>query len=196
MVSQLLKANAGSSGKIAPQQRAPLLHVSSLDDLGWSSASALMLEKKQTDWLLDPGSLTARLQQHTNTLSLQLLTAGWQPKDRDASRLVRQVLLSDGERPWIWGLTQVDACQLQKEPELLNWSTQPLGQLLFAEEQSNVRCFDIADFATSAEFCQMLPRWGCIQTRPLWGRRCELQFRSCRLLLTEVFLPEHPMYGV
>lgn len=189
------KVNHGSLSTLTPQGR-PLPYTGHLDALCWSSAAALPLKKAQTDWLLFSGSLTARLQQHTDALSLQLLTSGWQPDEQIPGRLVRQVLLSDGQHPWIWGLTQVDASQLQQEADLLHWSAQPLGVLLFAEEQASVRQFEIADFAASAEFCSMLPQWGCSVRRPLWGRRSVLQFRSCRLLLTEVFLPEHPMYGV
>ena len=180
---------------MTPQSRA-FLYAGHLDALCWSSAASLSLEKVQRDWLLFSGSLTAKLQQHTDSLSLQLLTSGWQQDEQLPGQMVRQVLLSDGQHPWVWGLTRVEASQLQQEADLQHWSEQPLGFLLFAEEQNMARRFEIADFAASAEFCSMLPQWGCTVRRPLWGRRSELQFRSCRLLLTEVFLPEHPMYGV
>lgn len=195
-MSKLFKANPYSSSKIH-RQCDPLSDVSMLSDLVWSEAASVLLSEKYRVWLQDSGSLTARLQQYTASLSLQLLTSGWQTiSNVNTSQLMRQVLLSDGQQPWIWGLTVVDALQLANEPMLSNWSTEPLGLLLFADNAIGSRHFEVTDFTQSQEFLSMLPDWGCSAAQPLWGRRSRLQFRSCPLTLTEVFLPEHPMYGV
>lgn len=196
MVSKLFKANGYSSSQNR-RQSALLFDVSALTDLVWLDAADVLLSEQHQSWLRYSGSLTARLQQYTASLSLQLLTSGWQSiSNSNTSQLMRQVLLSDGQQPWIWGLTEVDILQLQNEPMLSNWSTEPLGALLFAEDTVGERQFEVADFTRSPQFMQMLPNWGCGVTQPLWGRRSQLQFRSCPLTLTEVFLPQHPMYGV
>ncbi len=195
-MSKLFKANPYSSSGIH-RQCDPLPDVSILSDLVWSDAASVMLPEKYRSWLQDSGSLTARLQQYTASLSLQLLTSGWQTiSNTNTSQLMRQVLLSDGQQPWIWGLTVVDALQLANEPALSNWSTEPLGVLLFADDDIGLRHFEVADFSQSDVFSAILPAWGCSAKQPLWGRRSRLQFRSCQISLTEVFLPEHPMYGV
>ncbi|WP_081741449.1 chorismate--pyruvate lyase family protein [Tolumonas lignilytica] len=176
-----------------------LTDVEDLDQLVWLSATSMTWPERYADWLFDPTSLTAKLCQHTSQLRVHLLTSGWIPsKATSSTQLMRQVLLSDDERPWIWGLTQVTTSQLQNEPDLLNWKAQPLGTLLFAaaEEQNSCREFEVADFSTQASFAKLLPQWGCTETHPLWGRRSTVCFRSCQLSLTEVFLPQHPMYGV
>ena len=195
-MSKLFKANPYSSSGIH-RQCDPLPDVSILSDLIWSDAASVMLPEKYRGWLQDSGSLTARLRQYTASLSLQLLTSGWQTiSNTNTSQLMRQVLLSDGQLPWIWGLTEVNALQLADEPALSNWSTEPLGLLLFADDAIGARHFEVTDFTQSDAFLRMLPDWGCSVAQPLWGRRSVLQFRSCPLTLTEVFLPEHPMYGV
>ena len=195
-MSKLFKANPYSSSGIH-RQCDPLPDVSILSDLVWSDAASVMLPEKYRGWLQYSASLTARLQQYTASLSLQLLTSGWQTTSYvDSSQLMRQVLLSDGQQPWIWGLTVVNALQLADEPALSNWSTEPLGLLLFADDAIGARHFEVTDFTQSDAFLRMLPDWGCSVAQPLWGRRSVLPFRSCPLKLTEVFLPEHPMYGV
>ena len=196
MISKLFKANATSSSAIH-RQCDPLPDVRNIETLAWSDAALVMLPEKYRLWLQDSGSLTAKLQQYTASLSLQLLTSGWQTTSYvDSSQLMRQVLLSDGQQPWIWGLTVVNALQLANEPALSNWSTEPLGVLLFANDDIGLRHFEVADFSQNQAFLEILPAWGCSAIQPLWGRRSRLQFRSCQISLTEVFLPEHPMYGV
>jgi chorismate--pyruvate lyase len=195
-MSKLFKANPDSSSAIH-RQCDPLLDVSQLDDLVWSDASSFSLPASYAFWLQDPDSLTAKLQQYTASLTLQLLTSGWQPADsQHANVLMRQVLLSDGSHPWVWGLSVVTAAALADEPELLNWSTQPLGTLLFAGNNEITRYFDVADFSQHQPFQSMLCKWGCSTRVPLYGRRTAMQYRSCQFSLIEVFLPEHPMYGV
>lgn len=195
-MSKLFKANPYSSSGIH-RQCDPLPDVGILSDLVWSDAASVVLPEKYRSWLQYSASLTARLQQYTASLSLQLLTSGWQTiSNTNTSQLMRQVLLSDGQQPWIWGLTEVNALQLADEPTLSNWSTEPLGLLLFADDAIGARHFEVTDFTQSREFLRMLPDWGCPVAQPLWGRRSRLQFRSCPLMLTEVFLPKHPMYGV
>jgi chorismate--pyruvate lyase len=195
-MSKLFKANPSSSSAIN-RQCDPLPDVSALTNLVWTAATSTDLPERCRHWLQHAGSLTARLQEYTASLSLQLLTAGWQPvSNTHTSQLMRQVLLSDGQQPWVWGLTEVDVLQLHNEPLLSNWSTEPLGALLFADDAVGERRFEVADFSSNHAFMRMLPQWGCGVTQPLWGRRSHLHFRSCPLTLTEVFLPEHPMYGV
>jgi chorismate lyase len=196
VMRKLFKANRYSSSEIH-RQCDPLPDVSQLGDLVWSDASSFMLPDPYAFWLQDSGSLTAKLQQYTASLSLQLLTSGWQLADSQNARLLmRQVLLSDGMHPWVWGLTVVDTEFLAAEPELLNWSTQPLGALLFADNNEVTRNFDVADFSQSCSFQKILSVWGCQPQEPLYGRRSMMQYGSCPFSLMEVFLPDHPMYGV
>ena len=196
MISKLFKANAAPSSKIT-RQRDLFYAVSALNHLRWQLATETMLPESYLHWLQHTGSLTAWLEQSAQQLSLELLTEGWQSAADNVSDVrIRQVLLCDGLRPWIWGLTEVTDEQLQQESELLNWLDKPLGHLLFAEAPRIARSFELADFSENTEFCQILSKWGCPARKPLWGRRCALQYRSCQLRLTEVFLPDHPMYGV
>lgn len=196
VVSKLFKANLYSSSEIR-RQCDPLSDVSLLNDLMWSDAELITLPESYRHWLQHSGSLTAKLQQATHELSLQLLTAGWVSVGH-STQMMRQVLLSSGSSPWVWGLTLADSKSLLGEPTLSNWATQPLGQLLFADNTIEARHFDVTEFSQHALFSSMLLNWGCPQTttQALWGRRSQVAFRSCALTLVEFFLPEHPMYGV
>lgn len=152
---------------------------------------------EQALWLQDPASMTAKLERLTEKLHVRQLTSGWCSwRDGLDDWAVRQILLLDQGKPWLWGLTCVPIASLIRHQLLLDLGNTPLGHVIFAEKSAEYRKFVYADFAASRSFCSMLPAWGCHEQIPLWGRKSHLNYQGSQLVLTEVFLPEHPMYGV
>lgn len=164
---------------------------------GWGSDLPDNCLPEQARWLKDPASMTAKLERLAVNLQVCQLTSGWSSWcDEQDEWAVRQILLLDEGKPWLWGLTCMPIASLKQHQLLLNLGNTPLGHVIFSEKSAEYRNFVYADFAASRSFCSMLPAWGCHEQAPLWGRKSHLNYQGSQLVLTEVFLPEHPMYGV
>lgn len=90
---------------------------------------------------------------------------------------LREVVLYGDERPWLFGRTIVPQQTIESSgAALMKIGNQPLGRYLF-EQKSLTR-----DYIHT----------GCCEG--LWARRSRLCLSGHPLLLTELFLPESPVY--
>ncbi len=198
-MNQLFKSNSGLSS-IHIRNTDLSLDLARLSDFIWQPINAFTLNQIEFDWLTDSDSLTRKLQKIAPGFHVCLLTDGWKfstTVTNTEPSANRQVLLCDDDKPLVLGLTEVSQDALMQEKSLLDWSEKPLGELLFSDNSAPYRVFEIADFTQSSYLMDWLAKW-CADTIPphLWGRRCEIQYHSAVLKLTEIFLPKHPLYGV
>ncbi len=149
-----------------------------------------------SDWLLNTGSLTERLQALTSIFEVEVIGQATMHGDK-SERLalpqydeqawqVREVILHGEGKPWVFARSVL--------PEHLcktTWATlgnQPLGQRIFNDDQFVRSEFSIAKLTTNpidphAEL-----------KHPLWGRRSKFKVHDWHLLVAEVFLPDCPCY--
>jgi chorismate--pyruvate lyase len=96
-------------------------------------------------WLLDPASLTLRLQQLCGAgFHVRVISQGWGRPRLDESQalgmagreraIIRQVRLMCADQPWIYARTVLPATSLRgKLQRLAHLGTRPLGAMLFAD---------------------------------------------------------------
>lgn len=91
---------------------------------------------------------------------------------------VREVILYGDGVPWLFGRTVIPESSLcGEEKALLTLGSTPLGRYLFRATQLQRDGIQIG------------------QQGDLWARRCRLWLSGKPLLLSELFLPDSPMYG-
>ncbi|WP_341502706.1 chorismate lyase [Gallaecimonas sp. GXIMD4217] len=161
------------------------------------SATALAPEqvpKAAGNWLLDRGSLTARIKASCDQFELTLLEQG-RGELAPAVRLClglpqqfyqRQVCLKADGRPWVYGLSFWSG----EDPRLAGLGDNALGELLFSEPH-----WQRGDIVPLQLDASALPAaLGCRACGPLWGRASRFSQGRRQLWVLEVFLPQSPVY--
>ncbi|NHO68201.1 chorismate lyase [Aestuariicella hydrocarbonica] len=148
-------------------------------------------------WLQDPGSLTTRLQRHSQgTFSVQVLTQHWgraEPSEAAALGihprarvLIREVILQGHGQPWVWARSILPQASLTGSLRCLRkLDNRPLGGWLFKQpglqrDPLEVTCYAVADDRLPAAL---------VNDQALWGRRSVFYVHGKPLLVGEVFLP-------
>lgn len=142
------------------------------------------------DWLLEAGSLTARLQQTGHVFSLNLLRQQnielpvfLQQRWHTRSGLVREVVLLLDQQPCIYAQSFLpDHTVLALQP-LATLGAVPLGHYIFTQPELSRSAIEIADFAAGLS----LPGLGVLPQ--LWGRRSFFTLSQHELLVQELYLP-------
>jgi len=155
-------------------------------------------------WLLDPESLTLRLQQLcpgrfevrvvSQLRGRPALNEAQVLGMRNGSHaLIRQVLLLCGGQPWIFARTVIPLRSLRgRLKRLAHLGTRPLGGVLFADpgmrrgvvEMACIRPGQALYTAATAHLHEPPPA--------IWGRRSVFTITRKPLLVSEVFLPDFP----
>jgi len=151
----------------------------------------------QRDWLLDEGSLTARLKQLSQgEFRVQVLAQRWQRARRSEAQilgiaprsacLIREVILSGKNQPWIYARSVMPATSLTGHLyRLRRLKNSSLGELLFRDHSLSRSRFELSRFATQhAHIPAQLE-----DNTPLIGRRCRFELSGKSLLVSEIFLP-------
>jgi chorismate--pyruvate lyase len=148
-------------------------------------------------WLLDDGSLTAKLRRRSSgQLRVQVLRQHWgQPtlSERRALKLgrgqalIREVLLlGPGDTPWVYARSVFPAASLTgRLRHLRQLASRPLGGFLFSHRQLQRSPMQIALLPPRE---RLLPAW-VQRDAMLWGRRSVFYLFGKSLLVSEVFLP-------
>ncbi|MFL0797845.1 MAG: chorismate lyase [Cellvibrionaceae bacterium] len=170
----------------------------------WSNAK-LQVPRRWKTWLLDQGSLTARLQQLSGgQFSVHRLSQAWgRPTlserralglDHHQLALVREVLLYGGDQPWVYARSILPAATLTGPlRSLRQLDEKPLGALLFSNPTMCRGDIEVAKVPVA-----YLPpsAHGVVEslqeTDALWGRRSVFFLYDKPLLVSETFLPEFP----
>lgn len=154
-----------------------------------------------TDWLLDPGSLTAKLKRHSPNFAVQLLgqyEAGlladeqiWLGQPQPC--VIREVILWCDDAPWVFARSVFPLQALaQQQLQLEQLGDRPLGEHLFKQAdlvRSNV---EISSFAPTSKVGRLHQQLGYPATQ-LWGRRSRFTAAQQHILVAEVFIGASPL---
>jgi chorismate--pyruvate lyase len=164
------------------------------------------------DWLLDEGSLTARLKSHSEHFMVKVI--GEQQQLCSAAEacdlikvgepvLVREVILYCDNVPQVFARSLLPLSSLTGEEQVLaNLGEQPLGQVLFNNPSLQRLRLELSSFASNSSVVNLATQLAAkhddsetvntskIPTQTLWGRRSIFMLENKPLMVAEVFLPD------
>ncbi|MDO9372682.1 MAG: chorismate lyase [Gammaproteobacteria bacterium] len=150
-------------------------------------------------WLLDPASLTRRLQAVCGEFRVEVLQSAWlRPAHdercalglrADQRALVREVyLLCDG-KPWVFARTVIPRETLSgKYRRLTHLGSRSLGAVLFSDQTMRRGEVHVAHLAPAHTLYTRAAQRLARKPPGLWGRRSLFYLRGRPLLLSEIFL--------
>ncbi|MEY8251958.1 MAG: chorismate lyase [Colwellia sp.] len=165
------------------------------------------------DWLLDEGSLTARLKSHSDNFQVKVI--GEQQQLCSAAEacdlinvgepvLVREVILYCDNVPQVFARSLLPLASLMGEEQVLaNLGEQPLGQVLFNNPSLQRLRLELSSFANDSSVVELATKLATkhasnsspvktsiIPKQALWGRRSIFILENKPLMVAEVFLPD------
>ncbi|GHD34976.1 chorismate--pyruvate lyase family protein [Halioglobus pacificus] len=155
-----------------------------------------ILPPRQRRWLLDDGSLTARLiSTGAGIFTVTRLFQGWRPpmpseqrRLRLASRqlaLVREVVLSLDSNPVVFARSVFPVASLEGElRHLRKLQNRSLGAILFSHPAMHRTPFELARLPGDSRYIPSALH----QSEPAWGRRSCFELGGKSLMVSEVFL--------
>ncbi len=166
------------------------------------------IPRRLCSWLLDPASLTLRLQGLCpGRFRVRLLSLGWGPPRLDEAlalgmrhgerAVIRQVHLLCGDSPWVYARTVIPATSMRgKLRRLAHLGTRPLGAMLFADPGMQRGPVELANIGPGEPLFTDATRHMRQQPGDIWGRRSVFRIAHKPLLVSEIFLPQFPAGGV
>ena len=161
-------------------------------------AGALPAAAPLRGWLLESGSLTARIRRSGEHFALELLGEAREPADPDDLRLlgsagpslhVRRVRLSSHGVHLVFACTLIPPQTLARHQWLAKLGKQPLGDALADQAEVSRTPFEFARideldplFADAVQGTDIAPE-------TLWARRSRFAVQNAPILVYEVFLP-------
>jgi chorismate--pyruvate lyase len=150
-------------------------------------------------WLLDRGSLTARIQERCPAFRVKVVFQGLRRANRDETFiqtvprrrvLVREVYLMCRRTPVVFAHSVVDPAALRGPwRRLARLGSRPLGAALFADPRIRRQPLHSRKLSRHHELfaraCALLP----VRPAHLWARRSLFLLGKSPILVTEVFLP-------
>lgn len=139
------------------------------------------------DWLLLEDSMTRRFEQYCSNVSVRIVREEFVHQDecqpevdllpRSELYWLREIILCGDDEPWLLGRTVIPESTLNgAELALQQLGNTPLGRYLFSSS------------SLTRDYIQIG------RSEALWGRRSRLRLSGKPLLLTELFLPNSPLY--
>jgi chorismate--pyruvate lyase len=171
----------------------------------WQNPGMINLSAEFSKWLLDPGSLTARLKENRQDFQVRLLGQQVVPCAADEATegipantqvLAREVLLYCDGSPYVFARSLLPLATLAGEQQkLAQLGEQPLGQVLFNDPSLQREKFEVGRFAADSGV-YALARSLYQQSMPdeLLGRRSQFFIDGKPLMVAEVFLPDAQLY--
>lgn len=173
----------------------------------WQPPESFNLPNSLRDWLLDPGSLTARLKCHGQQFRVQVLGQCIQACDASEANddvivgeqvLVREVLLYCDDIPQVFARSLLPLRSLTgAQQQLAHLGTQSLGQVLFNHPDLQRKKIEVASFNQASSVANLV-NYLALQTtqQPLWGRRSVFVLDAKPLMVAEIFLPGAVAYEI
>lgn len=153
-------------------------------------------------WLLDPSSLTLRLQQACGGggFRVRVVAQRWELPLLSEARalhiaprrraLIREVWLLCGGRPWVFARTVIPARTLTgPQRRLDHLGERPLGGLLFSDPSMRRGQLEIARIGRGQPLFALATATLPAPPEAIWGRRSLFYLRNKPLLVCEMFLP-------
>ncbi|MEH0873616.1 chorismate lyase [Pectobacterium cacticida] len=158
-----------------------------LRTITWRTERSSVMPVHIGDWMMETQSMTQRLKHYCTQLKVVLCHEGFitpQALGEEGEQLppderywLREVVLYGDGRPWLFGRSIVPQRTLNAtDSALMKIGAEPLGRYLFAQE------------SLTRDYIHI----GCGEG--VWARRSRLCLSGYPLLLTELFLPESPVY--
>ena len=153
------------------------------------------------DWLLDPGSLTARLRANCpGRFRVEVLSQVWRaPQHNEIRRLgmrerqmsfIREVYLYCGDEPMVFARTVIPRRTLRgKQKHLAGLGTRPLGAVLFADPHMQRDEIEVAYLHAGEGLYHKAVSAVAKSSAGIWGRRSVFYLEHKPLLVSEIFLP-------
>ncbi len=170
------------------------LYIASLKKIDWQDISGFNpSEEISLRWLLETGSLSRRLEEKCQVLSVSLLQNVMIDSDKITSQekallgtarccLLREVVLRGDNDDWVIGRTLIPKHSLEKQPHnLMQQGTTPLGLTVFS----------VDDVSRD----QLQFGWAELPHGKLIARRSRLWMNQKPMLVSELFLPSSPIYS-
>jgi len=157
-----------------------------------------------TAWLLDPASLTRRLQGLcAGEFRVRVLSQVWGRPRLDEARvlgmrrrglaIIRQVQLLCDERPWVYARTVIPVSSLSgRLRRLTHLGARPLGAMLFADRGMRRGVVELARIRPGEMLYTDAVRDLWQPHDEIWGRRSIFRLANKPLLVSEIFLPGFP----
>lgn len=148
------------------------------------------------DWVLDPGSLTARLASRAGgDFRVRLTRLAWACPTGDECKalgmprgeraLVREVVLQGRGQPWVLARSVIPRQTLAGRNRRLRWlGERPLGAFLFRDPTLRRRSVRLVRLNAAKP-----SGFASADTGSIWGRRSTFLLRGRPLLVAEYFLP-------
>jgi len=152
-------------------------------------------------WLLDPGSLTARLLQRCpGSFHVQVLSEVWcSPQHNEIRRLgmherqmsfIREVYLCCGDQPLVFARTVIPRKTLSgKQKHLAGLGSKPLGAVLFTDPHMHRDEIEVAHLESREQLFHKAVAALADKPATIWGRRSVFYLDNKPLLVNEIFLP-------
>lgn len=165
----------------------------------WQKPSFYQLNDTLGDWLLEPGSLTARLKRHCDHFRVEVLgqkIITCPPEEANGEIctgddvLVREVLLYCDDSPQVFARSLLPLTSLTgAEQQLAHLGNQPLGQVIFNNSDFERQAIEIASFSSQSTVGCFAQSMKLAHFSQLWGRRSLFYLQQKPLMVAEVFLP-------
>ena len=170
----------------------------------WCAEKSAQLPPVLKSWLLDPGSLTARLTQTSQSFHVELLGQAIEAcRAEEATEdiktgeevLVREVLLFCNDVPHVFARSLLPLKSLTgEEQQLAHLGNQSLGQILFNHPKLIRKRIEVSSFTLHSSVGNVVNHFQQSATHDLWGRRSIFMVEGKPLMVAEVFLPESLAY--
>lgn len=170
----------------------------------WPTILEDRLSANLYDWLVDTGSLTARLKQYCQEFTVEILIEGnYLLSDDEKTTLnlaenigfVREVLLKLDGTPWVFARSVIPLNTLTAPGcELDKLGSRSLGSVLFNAPDMQRSEIKIAEFDAQSNVYSLSQRFSSLSKISLFGRRSCFLLAGKSLLVSEVFLPDALAY--
>ncbi|MCC5878936.1 MAG: chorismate lyase [Idiomarina sp.] len=180
-----------------------------LTDTNWLCAEQALREwhlpPLLQDWLLDPGSLTTRLQAASSDFNVQVLRHDTGSVSHDELHMmqrvpqlpcqVREVLLREQTTPWVFARSVIPQSPHGLLHELQNIGSNPLGQALFTHADVSPGDFEFALFEPASAMGRLNTTLSG-HSHAIYARRRIFWVEDAPVLVAEVFLSDAPCYNL
>lgn len=159
--------------------------VALLQSVEWLSVIPEEVSQEMLGWLLEQGSMTERFERHCQRVTVEPYQQCFVQRLGEEEGLLpaserywlREITLYGDGTPWLIGRTVIPQQTLSgPELALVDIGSVPIGRYLFSGDRLTRDAIQIG-------------RQG-----RLWARRSSLRLAGKPLLLTELFLPDAPLY--
>ena len=160
-----------------------------------------ILAKTLQSWLIDTGSLTARLQSRYSHFAVQPLAVSYAKPIQDESALlclptqktalIREVLLMGNNQPVVFAHSVLPRNSLRGAWNSLGrLGNKPLGATLFANPKVKRTPITYKKLLPHHRLYQHATAHLSLKPTHLWARRSIFSLNCARILITEIFLPK------